>query len=79
MTGTFAAGDAAWGRRAAEPAPARGNKLALFLAGVGDGWRAWARYRELRALSEAELARRGLDRGDLARHAVLGAGGRGDR
>jgi uncharacterized protein YjiS (DUF1127 family) len=72
MTGTFAARNAVWGRRAAEPAPAR-NALALFLAGIGDGWRAWTRYRALSALGDGELARLGLSRGDIARHAVLGA------
>lgn len=52
---------------AADPAGA-------FLAGLADGWRAWRRYRHLRRMSDAELARLGLARtDDLARYAVFGA------
>lgn len=49
-----------------------GRAPAAFLAGLADGWRAWRRYLELRAMGDAGLARLGLARGDIARHAVLG-------
>jgi hypothetical protein len=69
----FATGVAGGARRADSsiPAPSR-DVLALFLAGLADGWSAWRRYQHLRALDDAALARRGIARGDIARHAVLG-------
>lgn len=54
----------------AAPGPA-----AAFLAGLAEGWRAWCRYRELRGTGDAGLARLGLTRADLARHALLGEPG----
>jgi hypothetical protein len=44
------------------------------IAGLRDGLRISRRYHALNSLSDAELARRGLTRGDLARAAVQAVG-----
>ena len=77
MNHSFAMHVASHGHRARDPASAR-DALTPFLAGLADAWRAWTRYRELRAMSDARLARLGITRGDLAHHAVFSAttGGR---
>jgi uncharacterized protein YjiS (DUF1127 family) len=52
----------------------RGSRLLAFLAnlfgGLRDGLRLARHYRELSELSDAQLARRGLKRCDIARAAV---------
>lgn len=47
--------------------------LAATFDGLAEGWRAWRRYRHLRAMGAADLARLGVARSDIARHAVFGA------
>ena len=65
--------DAAGGARSAGSRPAGSRDvLALFLAGLADGWNAWRRYQRLQGLDDAGLGRLGIGRGDLARRAVLG-------
>jgi uncharacterized protein YjiS (DUF1127 family) len=44
--------------------------IANVFAGMRDGLRLARHYRELSQLSDSQLARRGLERGDIARAAV---------
>ena len=74
MTNSIAAPRAQRGRAAPRVVWA-GGTLGLLLAGIADGFRAWKRYRRLRGRSDGELARMGLHRRDLLRHAVLGTSG----
>jgi hypothetical protein len=41
--------------------------------GLGDGVRAWRSYQRLNAMSETELARRGITREEVLRAAMFGA------
>jgi uncharacterized protein YjiS (DUF1127 family) len=43
-----------------------------FLAGLSEGWTAYRRWAALNTLSDTQLARMGLSRGDVARYAILG-------
>ncbi|WP_207484472.1 hypothetical protein [Arenibaculum pallidiluteum] len=60
--------------RARQESPHRslGGTVLAGLAAIIEGLAAYRRWTSLNALSDAELARRGLDRRDIARHAILG-------
>lgn len=47
------------------------NSIAQFVGGVDDGYRALRRYNQFAAKSDAELARLGISRSELARVSVL--------
>ena len=50
----------------------RGGLLAI-MAGMADGFGAYRRWQSLALMNDADLARLGLDRRDIARHAMFGA------
>lgn len=45
--------------------------ISRFLQTLTHGWRAAARYRRLEVMSDRELARLGLDRSSIGRHAFF--------
>ncbi len=49
-----------------------GGELLTFLGGMADGFRAYRRWQSLVLMSDADLARMGLDRRNIARHAMFG-------
>ncbi len=49
-----------------------GGALVTFLAGMADGFRAYRRWQRLVLMSDADLARMGLDRRGIAQHAMFG-------
>jgi len=59
------------------PASALRETLSKTWQGLRDGVRAWRSYQRLSAMSDAELARRGLSREEILRAAMFGEPGSG--
>ena len=59
------------------PASALRETLSKTWQGLRDGVRAWRSYQRLNAMSDAELARRGISREEILRVAMFGEPGSG--
>lgn len=49
-----------------------GGRLKLAMKALQHAWRAYIRYKRLGNLSDVALAKRGLKRADIGRHAFFG-------